>query len=122
MLQKMQGPAVSHLDWQAAQRLIAEADETLRLKLSPQYMDHLLEAVRSGSVSADDKPIIFQCRHIINLWVCGDQDAIKLKMRRMLSQLDADLEKYPVYCEFGYPVNHHENFQNTQDSPAYIFG
>lgn len=122
MLQKMQGPAVSHLDWQAAQRLIAEADETLRLKLSPQYMDHLLEAVRSGSVSADDKPIVFQCRHIINLWVCGDQDAVKLKMRRLLSQLDADLEKYPVYGEFGYPVNHHENFQNTQDSPAYIFG
>ena len=122
MLQKMQGPAVSHLDWQAAQRLIFEADEALRLKLSNQYMDHLLDAVRCRTVTADDNPVIFQCRHIINLWIAGDQEAVKLKMRRLLNMLDADLEKYSIYGEFGYPVNHHETFQNTQDAPAYIFG
>lgn len=122
MLQKMQGPAVSHLDWQTAQRMIGEADEALRLKISNQYMDHLLDAVRCGSVSADDKPIIVLCRQIINLWVYGDQEAVKLKMRRLLSKLDADLEKYNIYGEFGYPVNHHENFQNTKDAPAYFFG
>ena len=122
LLQKMQGPAASHLDWQAAQRLIGEADEALRLKLSNQYMDHLLTAVRCDTVTADDRPVIFQCRHIINLWIAGDQEAVRLKMRRLLSQLDADLEKYATYGEFGYPVNHHENFQNTQDAPAYVFG
>lgn len=122
MLQKMQGPAASHLEWQAAQRLIGEADEKLRLKISNQYMDALLEKVRCGTVTVDDQPVIFQCRHIINLWIAGDQEAVKLKMRRLLSMLDADLEKYSVYGEFGYPVNHHENFQNTQDAPAYIFG
>ena len=37
MLQKMQGPAVSHLEWQAAQRLICDADDALRLKLSNQW-------------------------------------------------------------------------------------
>lgn len=122
MLQKMQGPAVSHLEWQAAQRLIGQADETLRLKLSNQYMDHLLNAVRCGTVSDDDKPVIFQCKHIINLWIAGDQEAVKLKMRRLLNMLDSDLEKYSIYAEHGYPVNHHENFQNTKDAPAYIFG
>ena len=50
------------------------------------------------------------------------QKAVKLKMRRLLNMLDADLEKYSVYAEHGYPVNHHENFKNTQDAPAYIFG
>ena len=122
MLQKMQGPAASHLEWQAAQRLIGEADEHLRLKLSNQYMDALIEHVRCGTVTVDDNPVIFQCRHIINLWVAGDQEAVKLKMRRLLNMLDADLEKYSIYGEFGYPVNHHETFQNTQDAPAYIFG
>jgi hypothetical protein len=122
MLQKMQGPAASHLEWQAAQRLIGQADEALRLKLSNQYMDHLLNAVRCGTVTADDKPVIFQCKHIINLWIAGDQEAVKLKMRRLLNMLDADLEKYSIYGEFGYPVNHHETFQNTKDAPAYIFG
>lgn len=122
MLQKMQGPAASHLDWQAAQRLIYEADEHLRRKISNQYMDHLLDAVRCGTVSADDHPVIFQCRHIINLWIAGDQEAVKLKMRRLLNMLDGDLEKYSIYGEFGYPVNHHETFKNTQDAPAYIFG
>lgn len=122
MLQKMQGPAVSHLDWQAAQRLIAEADEALRLKLSNQYMDALLDHVRCGTVTADDHPVIFQCRHIINLWIAGDQDGVKLKIRRLLNTLDADLEKYAIYAEYGYPVNHHETFQNTKDAPAYIFG
>lgn len=122
LLQKMQGPAASHLDWQAAQRLIGEADEHLRLKLSNQYMDALIEHVRCGTVTVDDHPIIFQCRHIINLWIAGDQEAVKLKMRRLLNTLDADLEKYSIYAEFGYPVNHHETFQNTKDAPAYIFG
>lgn len=122
MLQKMQGPAASHLEWQAAKRLIDEADEHLRLKLSNQYMDELLEHVRCGKVTVDDNPVIFQCRHIINLWIAGDQQAVKLKMRRLLNMLDADLEKYSVYAEHGYPVNHHENFKNTQDAPAYIFG
>ena len=122
MLQKMQGPAASHLEWQEAQRLIGEADEALRLKLSSQYMDELLDQVRCGSVSADNAPVIFQCRHIINLWIAGDQKAVTLKMRRLLNTLDADLEKYSTYEEFGYPVNHHETFKNTQDSPAYIFG
>ena len=122
LLQKMQGPAASHLDWQAAQHNIAEADEMLRRKLSTQYMDHLLNAVRCGTVTADDNPVIFQCRHIINLWIAGDQEAVKLKMRRLLNMLDADLGKYSIYAKHGYPVNHHENFKNTQDAPAYIFG
>lgn len=122
MLQKMQGPAASHLEWQAAQRLIGEADEHLRLKISSQYMDALLDHVRCGTVTADDQPVIFQCRHIINLWIAGDQEAVKLKMRRLLNMLDSDLEKYSIYAEHGYPVNHHENFKNTQDAPAYIFG
>ena len=122
MLQKMQGPAASHLEWQAAQRLIGEADEALRLKLSSQYMDALLDHVRCGTVSADDAPVIFQCRQIISLWISGDQEAVKLKMRRLLNMLDADLEKYATYAQHGYPVNHHENFQNTQDAPAYVFG
>lgn len=122
MLQKMTGPAVSHLDWQAAQRLICEADEALRLKLSGQYMDELLNHVRCNTVNADDNTVIFLCRHIINLWIAGDQEAVKLKMRRLLNMLDADLEKYTIYAEHGYPVNHHEAFQNTKDAPAYIFG
>ena len=122
MLQKMQGPAASHLDWQAARRLISQADEALRLKLSNQYMDALLEHVRCGTVTVDDHPVIFLCRHVINLWICGDQDAVRLKMRRLLNTLDADLEKYSIYAEHGYPVNHHETFQNTHDAPAYIFG
>ena len=122
MLQKMQGPAASHLEWQAAQRLIYEADENLRRKLSSQYMDALLDHVRCGTVTVDDHPVIFQCRHIINLWIAGDQEAVKLKLGRLLNMLDADLEKYAIYGEFGYPVNHHETYKNTQDAPAYIFG
>lgn len=122
MLQKLTGPAASHLDWQAAQRLIGEADEHLRLKISNQYMDALLDHVRCDTVTVDDTPVIFQCRHIINLWIAGDQEAVRLKMRRLLNTLDADLEIYSIYAEFGYPVNHHENFKNTQDAPAYIFG
>lgn len=122
MLQKMQGPAASHLEWEAAQRLIAEADENLRRKISSQYMDCLLDEVRHGAVTVDDYPVISQCRRIINLWIAGDQESVKLKTGRLLNMLDADLTKYNIYGEFGYPVNHHETFKNTEDAPAYIFG
>lgn len=122
LLQKMQGPATSHLEWQTAQRLIGEADEALRLKISNQYMDHLLDAVRCNNASADDNAVIFLCRKIINLWVYGDKESVKLKMRRLLNMLDANLESYSIYAEHGYPVNHHEDFKNTEDAPAYVFG
>ena len=122
MLQKASGPAVSHLDWQAAQRLVGEADEMLRLKLSNEYMDELLGRVRCGGITADERPVIFQCRQIIGLWISGDQEAVRLKTRRLLNMLDDNPEKYSTYHQYGYPVNHHETFQNTQDSPAYIFG
>lgn len=122
LLQRMQGPAVSHLDWQAAQRLIGEADEALRLKLSNQYMDELLDKVRRGAAGAADNAVILLCRQIIFFWICGDQEGVKVKMRRLLGMLDADRETYTTYSEYGYPVNHHENFQNTKDAPAYIFG
>lgn len=122
LLQKMQGPAVSHLEWQNAMRLIGEADEMLRLKLSNKYMDALLSGVRRCATTADDRPVVFLCQQIISLWISSDHEAVKLKMRRLLSMLDADTEKYTTYHQYGYPVNHHETFQNTQDSPAYIFG
>ena len=122
MLRKAQGPAVSHLEWQAAQRLITEADESLRRKISSQYMDALLAEVRSNGVSADNKPVIVLCRKIISLWIAGDQETVKLMMRRLVNILDDNLEKYTIYRDYGYPVNHHENFQNTKDAPAYIFG
>lgn len=122
LLQKMQGPAVSHLEWQNAMRLIGEADEMLRLKLSNEYMDALLSGVRRCATTADDRPVVFLCQQIISLWIACDHEAVKLKTRRLLNMLDADPEKYTIYHQYGYPVNHHETFQNTQDSPAYIFG
>lgn len=122
LLQKMQGPAVSHLEWQNAMRLIGEADEMLRLKLSNEYMDALLDGVRRSATTADDRPVVFLCQQIISLWISSDHEAVKLKMRRLLNMLDANPEKYTTYHQYGYPVNHHETFQNTQDSPAYIFG
>jgi hypothetical protein len=122
MLQKMQGPAATHLDWMAAQYHIGEADEALRRKISNQYMEQLLKEVRCALVTAEDSPVIFLCRHIINLWITGNRAAVDLKMRRLQNMLDADTERYAIYGEFGYSVNHHETFQNTEDAPAYIFG
>lgn len=122
LFQKMTGPAASHLDWQAAQRHIGEADEALRRKISPEYMDSLLQAVRCGKVTLDDRSVIFLCRHITNLWIAGDRQTVELKMRRLLNMLDAAPDKYPVYHQYGYPINHHETFQNTAESPAYVFG
>ena len=122
MMKRMVGPSVSHLDWQQAQSLIREADEALRLKLSNEYMDALLDRVRCRTEDADDRPVIFLCREITALWITGEQKAVRMKMRRLLNMLDADPEKYPIYREFGYPVNHHETYQNTEDSPAFFFG
>ena len=122
MLQLMGNQAASHLDWQTAQRPIGEADEFLRLHIGSNYMDMLLEHVRKGQVTPDDRPVIFLCRHIINLWINGDQDSVALKYRRLQNMLDADLEKYPLYAENAYKTNHYETFQNTEDAPAYVFG
>jgi len=85
-------------------------------------MNVLLDQVRNNTVSTDDRPVIQLCRDVINLWIAGDQETVRLKMRRLLNMLDTDPEKYPIYHHYGYPVNHHETFHNTLDAPAYIFG
>lgn len=121
LMQKMGSRAASHLDWQAAQRPIAEADEFLRLHIGTAYMDALLAAVRTDAVSVDDRPVIFLCRHFINLWICGDKEGAMLKYRRLQNTLDTALEKYPLYAESAYNTNHYENFQNTEDAPAFVF-
>ncbi len=121
-MKELLGPVYSHVEWSEAQRLVAEADENLRRKLSNEYMDALLDSVRSNTVSDNDRQIILYCRHIISLWVSGDREAIRLLMRRLLCHLDENLETYTIYAEHGYPVNHHETFQNTKDSPAFFFG
>ena len=121
LLQRMGNQAASHPDWQAAQRPIAEADEFLRLHIGADYMDALLDHVRTNQVNADDHPVIFLCRHIINLWIAGDKEGAMLKYRRLQNMLDADPEKYPIYAEGAYKTNHYENFQNTEDAPAFVF-
>ncbi len=121
MMRERRGPAVSHLDWQNAQRPISDADEMLRKKLSNEFMDELLEHVRTNAVVETDLPIIRLCQDIMDLYDQGDA-GVAQKMRRLLSILDGSLETYTTYRTYGYPVNHYENFENTQDSPAYIFG
>ncbi len=121
MMRERRGPDVSHVDWQHAQLHISEADELLRKKLSGVYMAELLDHVRTNSVTEADLPIILLCQDIIDLYDQRNEEMTQ-KMRRLLSYLDANLETYDTYKTFGYPVNHYENFQNTQDSPAYIFG
>ena len=122
LLQRFQGPGVSHLDWQSAQRLIADGDEALRQKLSNEYMDALLDGVRHGATTEANRPIIFQCRRILSHWIAGDPDGARLRTRRLLSFLDDHLEQYEIYGSHGYTLNHHETFQNTEDAPAYLFG
>lgn len=121
LLQRMGNQAASHLDWQAAQRPISEADDFLRLHIGTDYMETLLDHVRTNQVDANDHPVIFLCMHIINLWINGNKEGAMTKYRRLQNMLDADLEKYSIYAEGAYKTNHYENFQNTEDAPAFIF-
>ena len=100
-----------------------EADSILRKLISDAEMDDIMSIVRGvrednefeGSVR------LMLCRCMIML--ANDmQSAYSNERARLLSYLDENLDKFPIYANSSaYKANHFKEFKNEKSKPAFVF-
>lgn len=115
--------SLSYQDWQKAQPMVERADLLLRRKIGERQMNRVAEAFRTGH-DDDYIQLIARIRRFTRAVMAdGEHAAMAGEMPYVVQLLESDLEKYKEWA--GSPerkAHHHEHFQNTKDSTAYIFG
>lgn len=118
--------AVTYLDWQNMQPAIVDADEFLRTRISDELMDELLCLYRQNEdwKSLASCQLIALIRDFTDMWSRKGQDAARQPVfRRLMRCVESDPEVFKSYFNSNaYKRNHHETFQNSKDSTAFVFG
>ena len=110
-------------DWMAKLAAIQEADATLRKLVSDEQMDDimcLVRGVREGNEFEGSVRLMLS-RCLIML-ANGMLSAYSNERARLLSYLDKNLDKFPLYADSSaYKANHFKEFQNEKSKPAFVF-
>lgn len=114
-------------DWLKLQQPIREADIMLRSKASNAQVDAVTDAYRRNDTEAMGRyaDVVAAIRDFFSVWcLTGTQAAADYPLRRIVAAMERP-DKAEVYAEYlnsdEYKTNHHEVFQNTDDSTAYLF-
>lgn len=117
--------ARSYQDWQAMQRAIIDADETLRLRISDEQMDDILDAWRCNDHDrlTPYAGILQLICDFTDIWNVNGKAAISTPLyRRIEREVEQNPEIYSIYPETAaYDAAHIEHFKNTKDSSAFVF-
>ena len=110
------------MTWESMLDNIASADSWLRTKMSDAMMDDVLKAYRRGSDS-DFGALSDAIRDFYESWNSGGfEKASRQPWQRIFKILESDQDMYAPYWNSNeYKANHHETFDNTQYSTAFIF-
>lgn len=113
----------SYDDWNKFKDTIAAADEHLRTHISDEQMDELLDAYRRNDSARLQKynAVINQIHRYTDAMAMGFKGA-QVSYRKIIDMIEknpAVFDKYPQ--SDAYKLNHHETFQNTKESSAFLF-
>lgn len=113
----------SYDDWNKFKDTIAVADEHLRTHISDEQMDELLDAYRRNDSARLQKynAVINQIHRYTDAMAMGFKSA-QVSYRKIIDMIEknpAVFDKYPQ--SDAYKLNHHETFQNTKESSAFLF-
>ena len=114
-------------EWVKLQQPIREADTLLRKKISDGQMDVFMEDYRTNNVErmGEHSEAIIAIRDFFSVWcLTGRYEAMEFPLRKLLAAMEkpSAAEYYKEYLSSeAYTVNHHETFQNSKDSTAFIF-
>lgn len=118
--------AVTYQDWQNMQPAVMDADNFLRTRISDELMDELLCLYREGK-DGDSQvclQLITLIRDFTDVWSRKGMDTVRLPVfRRLMRCVESDPDVFKSYFNSNaYKRNHHETFQNSKDSTAFVFG
>lgn len=110
-------------DWDIVQPKIQDADYMLRRKIGDEYMDSLLMALKCDAIRSEDYSVVLRIQTIIGRYVMGNGAIVREMTRTLVDTLEKNIEKYPLYAESeAYKTNHPDVYENTKESPLFIFG
>lgn len=115
------GKTVSYDGWHEAQTAIMETDIRLRRKISDEQMEELLTAVRHADITTEQLGAITLIMDIFSLAIARSP-LVKERIDNLINYLEQDSATFPTYlASKAYKINHHDNFENKKDSPAFFF-
>lgn len=115
------GRTVDYAAWLEAQPRIMETDILLRRKISDAQMETLLSAVRHASLTAEQLGAVSLMTDIFSLAI-QHSPLVRERVRNLINYMEEDTVTFADYINSkSYRVNHHDNFENTKDNPAFFF-
>lgn len=113
-------------NWHKAFGLASTASALLRNEISDEYMDELLQKMRTNSMGNADIIIVQKCvafmADYISLHDIRGGIPNELLLRQVVHQLESYLESYPTYTNSElYARRHAERYRNKKEDPSFFF-
>lgn len=113
-------------NWHKAFGLASTASALLRKEISDEYMDELLQKMRTNSMGNADIIIIQKCvafmADFISMHDLNGGVPNELMLRQVVHQLESYRDSYPTYVNSElYARRHAERYQNRKEDPSFFF-
>ena len=110
-------------DWTSKLAAMQEADATLRKLVSDEQMDDIMSQVRCERKSNWEENEVRLMLSRCMIMLANDMlSAYSNERARLLSYLDRNLDKFPLYADSSaYKANHFKEFNNEKSKPAFVF-
>ena len=113
-------------NWHRAVGLASTASAILRNEISDEYMDELLQKMRTASMGNADIIIVQKCvafmADFISLYDIRDGIPNEMLLRQAVHQLESYHASYPTYTNSGlYARRHADRYKNKKEDPTFFF-
>ncbi|MCR5471723.1 MAG: hypothetical protein K6F02_00995 [Prevotella sp.] len=125
-LKTLCGKVLTTQTWQFAKGCAVTASALLCNEISEEYMDELLEKLRTGSTNNADVIIINKCLRFMADFISNYEQTKgcpnEAMLRQIVHQLESYRDSYPTYCSSKlYASRHAERYQNKKEDPTFFF-
>lgn len=117
---------LSEEGWQTAKARAKYADTLLRSEISGEYMDELLQKLRTDTLEDQDRELCQMClrfmgRYISDYERTGGQPDGQL-LRKIAEKLEENADQYPTYKASSiYEGKHAQGYENKPEDAAFFF-
>lgn len=117
------GSQLNESDWQKAQPLINQADDKLRWLVSDEEMKDLLGRIRCCQLTEKQKTVVEYMRRFIGSYIAfGNFNGTKGIIGHILRTMEENIDEFlPYKNSQTYKARHTKDYENTKDSPLFIF-
>lgn len=111
--------------WQQARGRALIADAFLRKAISTEYMDELLQKIRTNALNENDVTVMNMCNTFTGGFISSydtEKRPNQQQLDNIMQQLETYPDEYPTYVQSEtYKARHAERYQNRKEDPTFFF-